>query len=207
MNRVSEQTERLINRYLDGEITPAEHATLQDVLRVDPAARRLMDEYRDLDASARGALREVCVGGAPLLFEQHDAHEVRSGGQRWPFPTNLAAAAAVALMVGAWWFGYTGITPPQHGLTANELIHAAGLGAWRPSTMPWDAFTSRSVEPERFTDPALLVDFIDSSTAAPRKRDRRLDREWIGIVEDENTIYLMEFDRRETRVVPVSADF
>lgn len=54
---VHDPIERLISRHLDGEITAAQQAELDRVLADDPAARAMLDEYRQNDLFAARALR------------------------------------------------------------------------------------------------------------------------------------------------------
>lgn len=50
---------QLLNLYVDGEITPAEMAALRAEVERNPAAARLFDRYRDLNAAAKYALLRV----------------------------------------------------------------------------------------------------------------------------------------------------
>jgi hypothetical protein len=50
---VNKRTEELINAYCSGNITDKEFQEFEDILRADPAARKLLLEYRSLDTSLR----------------------------------------------------------------------------------------------------------------------------------------------------------
>ena len=54
---VDERIERLISRSLDGKLTADERAELAEILRANAAARRLLDEYTEIDRLAIRAIR------------------------------------------------------------------------------------------------------------------------------------------------------
>ena len=58
MPEIDERTERLINRKLDGEITPDEELELNKILIRSPATRALLERSAGYDGLARAALRE-----------------------------------------------------------------------------------------------------------------------------------------------------
>lgn len=87
-----ERIERLICRRLDGEITPAEKAELDQILTNDPAARELFDAYQQNDFLAAEALR--------IDFDNASAVAVRNPNRGfWVAAAGavLTAAAMVAL--------------------------------------------------------------------------------------------------------------
>lgn len=89
---VNDHVERLISRHLDGEITPSRQAELDRILADDPAARAMLDEYRQNDLFASRALR-TDIG-------QVETAPVRHASRRlWLVATGavLTAAAVIAL--------------------------------------------------------------------------------------------------------------
>jgi anti-sigma factor RsiW len=91
---VDEHAERLIVRWLDGEISAAELAELQKTLGADPAARRLLEEYRRNDDLSRRALAALISGPAPV--ETSRSGRLARRGGTW-VAWGMAVAAAVAL--------------------------------------------------------------------------------------------------------------
>ncbi|MFQ5411521.1 MAG: zf-HC2 domain-containing protein, partial [Phycisphaerae bacterium] len=89
---VDERVERLISRWLDGEISPAESAELDRALAADPAARALFDDYREGDRLAAAALRED-VGAL-----RHPPSNGRFRGWRFAVAGAVLTAAAVVAL-------------------------------------------------------------------------------------------------------------
>lgn len=89
---VNDHVERLISRHLDGEITSAQQAELDRILADDPAARAMLDEYRQNDLFAARALRADLgrVKTAPVRHAPRRLWLVATGAV-------LTAAAVIAL--------------------------------------------------------------------------------------------------------------
>lgn len=89
---VHDHVERLISRHLDGEITPAQQAELDRILADDPAARAMLDEYRQNDLFAVRALR-ADIGQVKTATVRHTSRRL------WPVAAGavLTAAAVIAL--------------------------------------------------------------------------------------------------------------
>jgi len=92
MSTVSERTERLICRALDGETTPDEQRELDAILLRDAAARALYHDYRRNDACAAQALHRDFERAMTAAYPRH-----RRGLWLATAGAVLAAAAVIAL--------------------------------------------------------------------------------------------------------------
>lgn len=120
---VDEHVERLISRHLDGEITPTEQAELDRILVKEPAARVMLDEYRQNDLFAARALRTD--------LDQASAAPVRHASRRlWLVATGavLTAAAVIAL-------SFLPIFNPPRNQVANNKAPALNR-VQRPAISP-----------------------------------------------------------------------
>ncbi len=126
MSNPSEQLERLISRYLDDEITPAQQRELNAMLRRDPAAEELFEQSVALDREMRYALRRAA--GRPI----HRVRRLR-GWERVVQLGGVAAAACLALVL---WLA------PQR--PADRVVTDDGTqraGSWfAPPPSPGDTF-------------------------------------------------------------------
>jgi anti-sigma factor RsiW len=107
----ADQTEFLISQYADGTIAATDRVALESHLATDPAARRLLDEYRQLDALLRTAAPSVPAFDYDALAARINAaiddHNTAREPLRLPIPwlrvgAGLAIAASVLLAVGLW---------------------------------------------------------------------------------------------------------
>jgi anti-sigma factor RsiW len=118
---VDERAERLIVRWLDGQIGAAELAELQKTLEADPAARRLLEQYRRNDDLSRRALAALVSGPAPV--EMPWAGRLVRRGSTW-LAWGMAVAAAVALC--AWPAGRLLTRSAAGGLGGSERMAQVG---------------------------------------------------------------------------------
>ena len=192
-----EQLERLITRHLDGQLTADEELAFQRALLRDPAARALMDEYRELDEAAATALANVLPAdaGSDLPFDpvelaqqhrptaRHRHHYRRAW---WLVPGALAACLA----------GLVLLYPPDAALDQQP---AQPVPAWQvaENVAPVEATPGLTQLPSdyRNTDPGVRQ---ASTAGAPRRVLRDTDREWIGIEGDDGNLYWIEVDRTRT---------
>lgn len=103
--------ELLLNRYLDGELSPAERHELQTLLLAEPDARRQFWRHARLHGSLR-LLGEQAWGERDALEEAGsrqlsdaqlpvaNANKSTSRRSQW---FTLAAAATLLMMLGGWW--------------------------------------------------------------------------------------------------------
>ncbi len=89
---VNDHVEGLISRHLDGEITPGQQAELDRILAGDPAARAMLDDYRQNDLFAARALG-ADIGQVKTAPVRH------ASGRLWLGTAGavLTAAAVIAL--------------------------------------------------------------------------------------------------------------
>jgi|WetSurMetagenome_2_1015567.scaffolds.fasta_scaffold333289_2 anti-sigma factor RsiW len=98
-----EDREYLLSRYLDDDLTDAERAAAEALLRADPEAARVLEEYRRTDTLVR-SLRERGpeVDWAQFGAEVRERREAQTVHRLWPvvyrWGMPLAAAAGLALV-------------------------------------------------------------------------------------------------------------
>ena len=88
----------LFGNHSDGTITPAEHAELQDLLRQDPAARRLWFVHQDVDDGLHEIVQTTATG------EPH--RPARSRWLQWQPLTAAAAGLVIGLFSASMVFAY-----------------------------------------------------------------------------------------------------
>lgn len=173
-----------IVRQLDGVLGPDEELALKRELIRNPSARRLADEYEQVDRWSRHALDAV-LGEEPKQFDVSGLTEVsprrrarRSPYSRawWMLPAAIAAAvtfAAVSREVAT-----TGPT---------KLAERPTLSLGSSSVLPENQLTGDSVRPAStsFKEPA-------------RQLIRDVDRELLGVIGEDGNIYWLEVDRMRT---------
>jgi ferric-dicitrate binding protein FerR (iron transport regulator) len=95
------ELKRIVDRYVDGDISPEEHQALQQKLKSDPQARAVFCECVDLDAS----LRTWAAEGATATWQRPgpDAPVRRESGLSRRWYAILAIAASVALIALSGW--------------------------------------------------------------------------------------------------------
>jgi len=142
---ISPDVERLISRYDDSDLAPAERAALAQALARDAEARGVLEQYRRLDAELErlpdgldgvdlsGVRARVRVGIAAV--EAHSATRRRVRRAWWAAGV-VSAAAAVGMAVLAWQFvagrGGRGGGPGALGWTKQVAV-------WEPSAGPAEA--------------------------------------------------------------------
>jgi len=195
MSLNSEQLELLITRALDGEISAADRAILGAELDADPQARQLFNDCRRLDLAAHAALQSVA--DAPRIIKLPQRPKRR---MTWlaAVPTLLAAAAAVVFLIAP-----RG-GPPQ--VDAPQIVSSK-----KPPLKNLVPHVQSTLDPD-WANPgdsgARFVDYVDHPSLQPRRLNRHLTRDWIGVMDPTGqNIYLLQNNHRQTRIVPVSGDF
>ena len=131
MNR--EDFEKLVNREIDGLLTPEEEASLNDYISRDSAAAH---EQRSLHEIHR-AFQRMDRHEAPHGLAERIADRVLAEPapvHRFPDPRMLNKVAAAILMVavtafGGWWIG------SPNPVSAGEPEEVRALQEWRDSTL------------------------------------------------------------------------
>ena len=192
MARVGEDIEKLIVRRLDGELSEDEQLELDRELIRNPAAQRLMEEYKRIDDLAAAAL-DHALGDDPVSLDPADL-PVRQAGRkpagairqrrqasnltyasRWLVP-GAAAAALLAILVAR--FPLT--PPPDSSLSERERMAGRDL----------------TLSPERVSPPKDIT--RNAGTGAPPGFRRDTGREIIGVVGEDGNIYWIEVERVRT---------
>ena len=183
MTHVNEDIERLIVRHLDGALSEDEELALNRELIRNPAAHRLLEEYKQVDELAGAALEQAFTNdGLPFDPQTLSApsRRRRSGGyyRIWWLVPGAVAAALLALA----------IPRPPSTPDAGRPPAVAGLDE-QPRRMP------RHDDPIRNAPGGVMRQV--SSPAMPRvKRDT--GREFFGVLGDDGNIYWVEVNRTRT---------
>lgn len=191
---IDERAELLINRYLDGEISPEDRAELERILADNPAARDLLSEYQHNDVLAARALHQDAQPKTQHILSPH-AHRRTNLRLAWAGGL-VAAAAVVAFSFLPDFVGDRGqvtqFSPTHASRDANMMPSEGGLVApqagYRSATSPYPAY--------RHVDDVM------------QRRQNDIRREWIGIPSptEEGVIYIIERNRTSTRITPISGD-
>jgi hypothetical protein len=182
MRSVDEQTERLIIRKLDGELSLVEEHELNKVLIRSPEARTLLESYSEQDRLTRELVSEevgscappdlalVTAGAGPLSPRRH--------AKSW------AASSAAGLMVAC-------------------LALFAVL--WRPAMLP---IGPNGEEEARVAGPSSLglpvrggdrFQRLPKYLELPQTEEQELDRQFIGVYDEETgQMYILEVRRVST---------
>lgn len=188
LNDVTERVERLISRRLDGEISPADDAELNNILAVDPAARRMLADYQRIDATASRVLSYDFDNAKTVARpRQHGGIRLAAAG------AVLAAAAVVALSF-----------LPDIFMSANRSDGTREFTAAPVSpVVPGGASSGGGFVPQ-------FVDYTDQDYM-PQERRQDVLRDVIGVrAKDRNNkdvIYIFERNAQNKRIVPITSDF
>ena len=182
---VDERIERLVCRSLDGELTGDERAELAEILRTNSAARRLLDEYTEIDRLAIRAIRRDLESAKTVVAP---AHRDRFRGIR------LAAAGAV--------------------LAAAAVIALSFLPTlWTSGSRPTPAgpiAVQPQIPPANIGRTGQFVDYREYD-ALPQQRRQDVYRDLIGIRgknrKNQDVIYVFERNTQATKITPISGDF
>ncbi|MBI4718192.1 MAG: hypothetical protein HY763_10335 [Planctomycetes bacterium] len=203
MPPLNEHLERLIVRYLDGELSPGEVLELQREVLRNPQARRTLDEYERADALAAEALGQVFGGeaarprvevrpSAPSPHRAIAASPIRSRARRdhrgwWLVPG--AIAAALLAMVVPFPGSFRGDEAAREKLAGGAplVVHPAGPGA-----VPRHGLEGASGRA------AVPVRTVADGGASSRRISRDTGREVIGVIGDDGNLYWIEVDRTWT---------
>jgi hypothetical protein len=182
---VDERTELLISRSLDGELTAEESFELDVVLRANPAARRLLEEYERVDRLTVTSMRQDLLSGksATMVVATGRFRSLRLAAAG----AVLAAAAVIALAF------------------IPDFLHTGGhLAMNRPVAVQPMVGQTAPGGPQQFVD-YREGDFL------PQRRQRGIVRDLIGVrgknQKNQDVIYIFERNTQSTRITPISGDF
>jgi anti-sigma factor RsiW len=191
------RVERLINRHLDGELTDAEQAELNEHLLRDASARARLHDYQRIDAWCRQALEEVlpaASNGHELRGTARKAGVARRVTQRWLGLAAVAAAAALVLSV---------LLPPSSPRERPTAPPAATRSqanlARAASALPFDM----TLQPQQMVFPAAAV---SEGASTYRLRNRAVDV--LGIYDTQRQeILLLQWDRSQDAATVASYEY
>ncbi len=182
---IEERTERLINRRLDGELTPAESLELDKLLIRNPDARALLEEYVQMDGRAHDAL-STCLSATDAPQDAAEIEPIkppiRSRMYSLVAASGLAAAMAMAVLFSQ--STRSVVTPSQSGVAAldHQIVQAP---VDEESQLQWA-----------------------SAFEGPRRQTESLDREVLGVWDGESRrLYLLEADNASSLVEPVKYNY
>ena len=183
MERADKAIETLIFRHLDGALTEDEELELSRELIRNPEARRVMEEYRHIDALAGAALdraipnREVSFDPATLITDRAPRRRPHYNRGWWLIPGALAAALLAVVVNRA-------TLPDASGPQMAEQGHVPTIPA--PVVGPQSGGANGVMQQV-------------GSTPVPRRQIKRdIAREVYGILGEDGRIYWIEVDRRRT---------
>lgn len=189
-----EHLERLIARHLDGQLSPDEELELQRHVLRDPEARAMLEDYRAIDAVARDVLAEVLDANptaldVDLLPDPRLAAPRRGRTWWWKVPAALAAMLAIALTARVY-LGDGGVVASRDGSATDPSEAApAQLAAEEPISLTRDRAPLERPVYRQVSD-------------GPRRTQRQTDRDLLGIVGEDGTMYWIELDRTRTLTRP-----
>jgi len=192
---VPARTERLISRCLDNEITAEERAALDRLLAGNPAARAMFEAYRRNDLLAAHALNDAfqpaTTVAAPGRFRGYWLATVGA-------VSAAAAVIAVSFLLSYAWPSSPGVDGPN-GDGQPRVVERAMPGRSLPAPAPRTG-GDRAVSP-RFVE-------YRNDDYRPYQRVQDVHQDVIGIRgQDEDVILILELDRTNHRVIPVSGEF
>ncbi len=176
---VAPRVERLICRYLDGQISDEDETELLGNLDRDAGARRLLESYRRIDADCASALRADLARavGTPGPRRRNGLLVGAAGAV-------LTAAAVVALS----------FLPSIWTSPSRRAAGTVGGGASSVTNPSW---------------PPVFVDYRDMDYAPrERQRDVVRDLIGVPGKNEKNedVIYIFERNAQSTRIIPISGD-
>lgn len=177
MQKDQHNSELLINRLLDAELSADAKHELNRTLIREPEMMRLRDDYQKIDALASAALGSIRSGAEIDLAAVFDAAPARTRSRRmgvhrgWLMIPGAIAAALLAMVI------------------PDPDVH-------HPSTAPLvsDGRELFSVTPESAWDGSKLT--MPVSTA-PKIRSQT-GRDVIGVVGDDGNLYWIEVEKKRT---------
>ncbi len=185
MNPVDPKIERLIVRQLDGEITEAEQLELNRELLRNPAAHRLWEEYRALDATAGEVLQDL-LGDRQTSFDPTTipapatATRPQFVRRHWLLLTGAVAAAILALAI------------PRPAVTTNNQ---PGSFVEKTGAQPILVDSARRPRP-------VNADGLMRNVSMPSVQ-RESGTDVFGVLDENGNVYWIEVERTRTLRRPV----
>jgi len=185
-----EQLELLITRHLDGRLSAEEELEFQRLLIRMPQARRTLEAYQQLDATAGAALHAALPASEPSFDPVELAQRQRSTAAHrhyhrawWLLPAAVAACLLLAVTTQTFWDAEN-----LNGTSPDLLVQGSDTRPTPVKVLPVQA------EPGRLDSRPNVI----PATAAPRRTLRHTDRQLIGIEGEDGQIYWLELDQTRT---------
>jgi hypothetical protein len=165
-----ERLDFLLNRHLDGQLTPAEHTELEDILRRSAAARRQFWGETRLHGLLHAAENADCAADSSTTTSTPAAHPApwRRFRRAIPIPLAGLAAACVLLAALALWPRLHSVPHAESTTAAVALLAQAVDVKWRtPGSAPeggstlspgWLRLESGLAEVEFFSGARLILE-------------------------------------------------
>ena len=180
MTEIDEHVERLIVRRIDGELTPAEQDELNAILLRSAEARRMLSDYEQNDRLASSVIDAVAE-------------------RRWPADDGSARVTRLGVLV------------PRIGLAAGLAAAAAiaivTIAPWQTESGPRNGGFPVPGEMTRTDRPVPQDDLIYTSAELSYRGERRIDRDYIGVMDDSrDSMLIFQIDRTRTLRLPTAGD-
>jgi len=121
-----ERWERLLSRYLDGELSPRQRARIESILAARPEYRERLEQWRSLGAQLRhpappgGPTPESAWAGVQRAIRLSKPEPAPTFGWRLGW-TAASMATVLILGVGAWWRLQSGAGTVSASFEAPEV--------------------------------------------------------------------------------------
>ena len=131
MNGPRRISEAELHAFVDGELAPAEHAEIGELIAASPADLALVREIRELNEAIRSRYAGPLAEPAPAAVPSAAAARLRRLGDGWlAWPRRLARpAAAVVVLLGAAAAGYVARGLLAEPRAPETVFVATALGA------------------------------------------------------------------------------
>ncbi len=181
MTRSDDHLEHLINRKLDGELTPDESLELDKCLIRAPAARQSLEESERIDRLTEALLAEVCAVQDEILVPA-TSRTVTRRRMRWFGAIPAAAVACVALFF--MWPTFS-LSPQRSDPTVGDRV----IGLVRAEHDPSTGFVELAPhEPE-----AKLASYFGRPAKLRPLREHGTRLDYYGVLDPETQkLYLLE---------------
>ena len=194
MDAIDKKIERLINRKLDGELSPEEQLELDKELLRCPAARALYESYSELDELVGEVISECTgyeTGNNPIAANCRPEIYQKRPNHRWMF---FASALAASLALVVFWNTPDRISKSGYPTTSgNAPVNQTRIA---DSRMPTEGKVQPTIN-QRFNDAGVWRVKGNNSERVNRLTDRNV----IVVPGEDGEIYLLNLDRiREVRL-------
>ncbi len=194
MDAIDERIERLINRKLDGELTPEEQLELDKELLRCPAARALYESYREIDGLVGEVISDCAgyeAGKSPIQADCPYRIGRKQHNHYWMY---FASVLAASLAFVIFWNTPEQVSNSGYPTALNNA--PADKTPVADSRMPTEGKVQPTIK-QRFNDAGVWRVKGNNSERVNRLTDRNV----IVVPGEDGEIYLLNLDRiREVRL-------